>query len=317
MYNPCMTRRTVLQSLSGTALAAWTANGAPVSHRLIAADKGAVTILNAKGAVEWSWKNRMSQQHDLHVLSNGNLLAQTSTSEVVEVNPAQEIVWRYKSTPVAPNAGPIEVHAFERYPDGFTMIAESGNGRLIHVDREGKIVWELKLKIDKPSSHSDTRLVRRTPIGTYLVPHERDGAVREYTLKGEVIWEYRLELAGAASGSHQGHGTSVYSAYRLPSGNTLIGGGNNNRVLEVNPKGEIVWNIDQNELPGIKLFWVAQLHALPSGNVIVTNAHAGPDYPQIFEVTRKKEVVWKFLNWDTFGDNLTANQILDEPKAIR
>jgi len=317
MYNPCMTRRTVLQSLSGTALAAWTANGAPVSHRLIAADKGAVTILDAKGAVEWSWKNRMSQQHDLHVLSNGNLLAQTSTSEVVEVNPAQEIVWKYKSTPVAPNAGPIEVHAFERYPDGFTMIAESGNGRLIHVDREGKIVWELKLKIDKPSSHSDTRLVRRTPKGTYLVPHERDGAVREYTPKGEVIWEYRLELAGATSGSHQGHGTSVYSAYRLPSGNTLIGGGNNNRVLEVNPKGEIVWNIDQNELPGIKLFWVAQLHALPSGNVVVTNAHAGPDYPQIFEVTRKKEVVWKFLNWDTFGDNLTANQILDEPKAIR
>ena len=317
MYNPCMTRRTVLQSLSGTALAAWTANGAPVSHRLIAADKGAVTILNAKGAVEWSWKNRMSQQHDLHVLSNGNLLAQTSTSEVVEVNPAQEIVWKYKSIPVAPSAGPIEVHAFERYPDGFTMIAESGNGRLIHVDREGKIVWELKLKIDKPSSHSDTRLVRRTPKGTYLVPHERDGAVREYTPKGEVIWEYRLELAGATSGSHQGHGTSVYSAYRLPSGNTLIGGGNNNRVLEVNPKGEIVWSIDQNELPGIKLFWVAQLHALPSGNVIVTNAHAGPDYPQIFEVTRKKEVVWKFLNWDTFGDNLTANQILDEPKAIR
>jgi len=54
-----------------------------------------------------------------------------------------------------------------------------------------------------------------------------------------------------------------------------------------------------------------------SDGVIVTNAHAGPDYPQIFEVTRKKEVVWKFLNWDTFGDNLTANQILDEPKAIR
>jgi len=218
---------------------------------------------------------------------------------------------------VAPYTGPIEVHAFERYSNGLTMIAESGNGRLIEVDRSGKIVWEMKLKIDKPNFHTDTRLVRKTPAGTYLVPHERDGAVREYNSKGEVLWEYRIELTGTPSGSHQGHGTSVYSAYRLPSGNTLIGGGNNNRVLEVNPKGEIVWKIDQNELPGIRLYWVAQLHALPNGNVVVTNAHAGPDYPQIFEVTRKKEVVWKFLNWDTFGDNLTANQILDAGTIIR
>ncbi len=316
MYNPCMTRRTVLKSFSGAALASWTASAAPTAHRLIAADKNSVAIIDAKGAVEWVWKNGAGC-HDLHMLPNGNVIAHTSASEVTEVNPQKEVVWSYKSTPVAPYSGPIEVHAFERNPDGTTMIAESGNGRLIDVDRAGKITWELKLKIEKPHFHTDTRLVRRTSAGTYLVPHERDGAVREYNRKGDVLWEYRLDLVGKPSGSHQGHGTSVYSAYRLPSGNTLIGGGNNNRVLEVNPKGEIVWKIDQNELPGIKLFWVAQLHALPNGNIVVTNAHAGPDYPQIFEITRKKEVVWKFLNWDTFGDNLTANQILDAGKVIR
>ena len=83
--------------------------------------------------------------------------------------------------------------------------------------------------------------------------------------------------------------TSIRSAYRLPSENTLIGGGNNNRVLEVNPPRKIAWSIGREELPGIKLYWVTQLQALPNGNIIVTNTHTGPEYPQIFEMTRKKE----------------------------
>ena len=35
----------------------------------------------------------------------------------------------------------------------------------------------------------------------------------------------------------------MYGAIRLANGNTMIAGGNNNRVLEVTPKGKIVWSI--------------------------------------------------------------------------
>jgi hypothetical protein len=35
----------------------------------------------------------------------------------------------------------------------------------------------------------------------------------------------------------EGHGTEVFGALRLPNGNTLSAGGNNNRVLEVSPEG--------------------------------------------------------------------------------
>jgi hypothetical protein len=313
-----MTRRTALKSLSAAALTAWQAKAAKVSHRLIAQDKGVIAIIDAQGAVEWVWESRRGA-HDLHLLPNGNVLAPTGRGpEITEVTSEKEVVWQWRSEPVPPYDGRIEIHGFERYANGNTMIAETGNMRVIEVDRDKKIVSEVKLKVDNPHYHRDTRLVRKTPAGTYLVPHEGDGVVREYNANSEVIWEYRLSLTGPESGGHMGHGTHVYSAYRLPSGNTLIGGGNNNRVLEVNPKGDIVWSIEQNELPGIKLFWVAQLHYLPNGNIVVTNAHAGPDYPQIFEITRNKEVVWTFLNWDTFGDNLTANQILDAgPGVIR
>ena len=52
------------------------------------------------------------------------------------------------------------------------------------------------------------------------------------------MWEYTLDLGGRPrSPGHgpEGHGTEVFGAMRLPNGNTLIAGGNNNRVLEVTP----------------------------------------------------------------------------------
>ena len=108
-----------------------------------------------------------------------------------------------------------------------------------------------------------------------------------------------------------GHGIHLYSAYRLPNGNTMIGGGNNNRVLEVNKKGDIVWSIYRDELAGIKFFWITQLQILPNGNVIITNTHTGGKYPQLIEVNRKEEVVLSLLDWETFGNDLCANLLMD------
>ena len=102
----------------------------------------------------------------------------------------------------------------------------------------------------------------------------------------------------------------------MKSGNTLIGTGNGNRVLEVTPEGKTVWELKQDELPGIKLAWVTRLQVKENGNIIVGNCHAGPENPQLFEVTRDKKVVWTFKNFKTFGNGLAASQVLDI-KAIR
>ena len=98
---------------------------------------------------------------------------------------------------------------------------------------------------------------------------------------------------------------------RLANGNTIIGGGNNNRVFEVNKDGAVVWSVDQKELPGITLAWVTTVEVLPNGNLIVGNCHAGPDNPQLFEVTRDKKVVWTFKNFQVFGNSLASAQVLD------
>jgi hypothetical protein len=283
------------------------------AYRVLAQDKGHVAIVNAKGEIEWEVRCDYNS-HDIALLPNGNFLLHTGAAKVVEMTPEKKVVWEYEAKPKEGVKGHVEVHSFQRLADGITLIAESGNRRLVEVDKDGKIVREIPLTIDKPDPHRDTRLVRKLESGNYLVCHEGDGTVREYDAKGKVVWSYALELGGrprSAGHGPEGHGTEVFGAVRLASGNTLIAGGNNNRVLEVDKDGKIVWSIGQDELSGIKLAWVTTLEVLPSGNVIVGNCHAGPDNPQLFEVTREKKVVWTFKDHKTFGNSLAAAQVLD------
>lgn len=304
-------------SLAGVVSAA---DEARPAYRVLAADRGKVAIVNAKGEVEWQIDNR-HDVHDLHLLPNGNILFSTNATTVVEMTPEKKVVWKYESKPKEGYKGGVEVHAFQRLDKDVTMIAESGNRRIIEVDKDGKIVHEVPLTVERPSAHRDTRMVRKLENGHYLVCHESDGKVREYDRAGKVVWTYALDLADrprAPGHGPEGHGTEVFGAIRLPSGNTLIAGGNNNRVIEVNPEGKIVWSINHDELPGIRLAWVTTLQRLPNGNTIVGNCHAGPDNPQLFEVTPDKKVVWTFKNFKTFGNGLAASQVLDvKGKVIR
>ena len=56
--------------------------------------------------------------------------------------------------------------------------------------------------------------------------------------------------------------------------------------------------------------WVTTLHVLPNGNIVIGNCHAGPDNPQLIEVTRDKKVVWTFKDFKQFGDATSNSQVL-------
>lgn len=283
-------------------------------RRVIAADSSRRTLASiaADGSVEWKRPN--GAIHDLHLLPNGHLLLQDGWTRIIEVDADGSPVWEYDAQG-GDNAGrSVEVHAFERLPDGATMIVESGPARILEVERDGKVRKSIPLVVKNPAVHSDTRNVRPTTAGTYLVAHERDGAVREYDATGKVIWEYEVPLFGKAPKPGHGpeaFGNQVYSAVRLANGNTLIGTGNGHGVLEVTPGKEIVWRIDQQDLPGITLAWVTQVRRLANGNTQLINCHAGPENPQIIEVTPAKQVVWTFKDFDTFGDSLPVAVVLD------
>ena len=288
----------------------------PVAHRVLAADRGRghIAILGTDGKVEWEMENK-HDVHDLQMLPNGNILTHTSSTNVVEIDPnKKEIVWKYEAKPKEGYKGRIEIHAFQRLEDGNTMVAESGNTRIVEVDKAGKIVKVIPLTVKQPNAHRDTRMVRKLASGNYLVCHEGEGAVVEYDGDGKIVWTYKLDLGDRKrSDGHgpEGHGVEVFGAIRLENGNTLIAGGNNNRVLEVDPKGKIVWQVDQKDLPGITLAWVTTLQVLPNGNIVIGNCHAGPENPQLIEVTKEKKVVWTMKDHKIFGNDTAAALVLD------
>ncbi len=270
--------------------------------------KNIVAICDAEGKILWSHKTTGPKtghagHHDLQLLANGNILFHENWTTLIEMTLDRKIVWTYDSATMNGNKGKrVDVHAFRRLPNGLTMIAESGVGRIIEVDKTGKIHTEIKLK---PGGTQNTRMARKLDNGNYLVCAESPGVVTEYNAKSEVVWEHAIK-------------TRVYGAIRLRNGNTLIATGSGNSVVEVTPAGKVVWEI-KDRVPDttIALKWTTFLTELDNGNLIVGNCHAGEKSPQIFEITRDKKVVWQFNQYATFGNGMACSQVLSDEQSAQ
>ena len=255
-----------------------------------------LALVNEQGDIDW--KQPIRQIHDASRLPNGNVLFQRSWTDIVEIDSEGATVWKYDAANQHGNTGKkVEVHAFQRLANGDTMIVESGSGRIIEVDAQGTLKKEIVLTLNHKNFHTDTRLARKLENGNYLVAHEGDKVVREYNAQGTVVWDYLV-------------GTKVYSAQRLANGNTLIGAGDGHRVLEVDQSGKTVWSVEEQDLPGITLAWITMVERLPDGNTFIVNCHAGPENPQLLEVTSAKKVVWSFRDFKRFGNSLAVAHIV-------
>jgi hypothetical protein len=286
-------------------------------RRVLCADdsKKILAIVDAKGEVEWS--HTVGPIHGAQVLSNGNLLFQVNWTRLVEVSMdnKKQVVWEYDAKKHASAGKGVEIHAFQRLENGDTMIAESGTCRILEVTPKGEIRKEFPMKVNHPSTHSDTRQVVKLPNGHYLAAHERDGTVREYDANGAAVWEYEVPLFDRKPAPGHGvaaFGNAVFGIQRLPNGNTLIGCGNGHRVLEVSPAKEIVWKLEASDLPGIELAWICGVKRLPNGNTRFINCHAGPQNPQMIEVDAQKKIVWTMKDFVHFGNSMPVGLVIEE-----
>ena len=98
----------------------------------------------------------------------------------------------------------------------------------------------------------------------------------------------------------------------LPNKNLLITCGDGHKVVEVvevDPSDKVVWELNENDLPGNPLRLMAGCQRLPNGNtlfcVYLGHGHIG-EQPMVLEVTRDKKVVWEFADHAHFK---TINQV--------
>jgi len=303
------------------ALLSTSLRAAPPERLVIGAEGGkGLAIVDPADGNKVLWHRPLGAVHDLHLLSDFTLLTQDGWPRIIQIDLAKNLVWDYDATTLNRKEGDskVEVHAYQRLANGNTLIVESGPGRIIEVTPGKTIVREIPLQVSKPSPHSDTRLVRQLENGHFLVAHEADQIVKEYDAAGAVIWDFPVPLFGKApAGGHgpEAFGGKCFAAIRLKNGNTLISTGNGHSLLEVTPAKEIVWKLEQHDLPGITLAWVTTVEELENGSLRFGNCHAGPENPQIIEVTKAKEVVWTFKDFTTFGDGLANTLVIDGEQA--
>ena len=257
--------------------------------------QGKVFIVSKAGKVEWEYP--AADANDVSVLPNGNLLFNTGHG-VKEVTRAKEVVFEYQSK--------NEIYTCQRLADGNTFVGECNSGRLLILDPKAAIVREVKLLPDgKDGGHLFMRIARVLDNGHFLVAHHGEGVVREYDAAGKPVWE-----VAAKGGPH--------SVIRLKNGNTLISCGDQpggSRVFEVDPKGQTVWQVQGEEIPGHSLKFLAGVLRLPNGNTLICNWLGHGQFgksPHLVEVTPDKRPVWSFADHEAMR-TISNVALLDEP----
>jgi hypothetical protein len=233
-----------------------------------------VVMVSETGDMVWEYTSDTAV--DVSVLTNGNFLI-SNLHGAQEVTLDKKVVWEYR----APTN--TEVFSCQQLPDGAVLVCECGTKRLVEVDREGKIRKEIPLETKK-DRHNQFRIARKIATGNYLVACHGEHMVRELDGEGKCL--RIIKTPGNA-----------YFAERLPNGHTLIACGDGHKLIEVDPQDKIVWELNENDLPGNPLRFVGGFKLLPNGNILLCNwpCHGFEgQQPMVIEVTRDKKVVWQW-----------------------
>ena len=278
--------------LSLACLLLLTAPRVQAQHPFLCTDSyaGKVAMVSADGKIEWEYACGAPQ--DCWRLPNGNYLF-CHVHGALEMTSDKKTVWEYKA------GTNTEVHACQPLPGGRVLVMECGPCRIVEIDRDGKIAKEIKLTVPPPNVrlHDQFRGVRKTQEGHYFVCRKGEHIVEELDGDGKSLRQ--IKVPG-----------DVHEVVPLPDGHLLIACGDGHKVIELDKTEKVVWELNENDLPGNPLRLMAGLQRLPNGNTILCNwlghGHVGDDQAHCFEITPDKKIVWKFNDHANFK---TINQI--------
>jgi hypothetical protein len=263
-------------------------------------------VWSYSGPYKDSANNTEEELGDATMRSNGNIVFCTKIG-ASEVSPDKKIVWNY----IAPKG--TEIHVVQPIGDDHIFIVINGVPAIAKMinSKTGKTEKEFTLPTGKPGPHLQFRRVRLLPSGNILAAHLDDDKVSEYDSTGKIVWSYNV--------------LKPWSASRLKNGNTLITS-SQHHVREVNANGEVVWELNTDDIAGVQLYQLQGAERLDNGNTILCNwcnkelrdTARWPSTVQLLEVTRDKRLVWALSQWkEPDLGPASSIQILDKTKLQR
>lgn len=191
----------------------------------------------------------------------------------------------------------------ERLPNGNTLITDlgywSGDGsEVIEVNRLGQIVWQYSKGLKW--AHCFVRLEN----GNTLISDVGHNRIIEVNISKEMVWTSDSWGGGSGKlddGSHLNYPNSLKV---LPNNHFLISDRNNDRVIEVDRKGNIVWSYNKTRHQH-------GAEKLDNGNIVVANSEANT----VEEIDSDGNIVWSYghdnlLDWPRDADRLANGNTL-------
>jgi hypothetical protein len=217
---------------------------------------------------------------------------------VLEVDEDGNVVWSFST-------GLNFAHGAQRLPNGNTLIADTGNDRVIEVDTGGNIVWNSDtITLDDGSILSYTNDVDWLSPSNHLLITDRDNhRALEITRNGHVVWQFGET---GVPGQDDTHLNGPHNADRLADGNTIIADSSNDRILEITTLGAIAWAYAPAGPDSLS--WPRDADRLDNGNTLIADS----DRMRLVEVSYDKQVVWQYGDLDRpyDGDRLPNGHTL-------
>jgi hypothetical protein len=275
-------------------------------------------FLIRNGKVKWTYDipfydstKTMEELGDASMRANGNIVFCRKVG-ASEVTPEKKIIWNVNAPPHT------EIHSVQPIGSDKVLYVLQGVpslARLVNI-KTGKVEKEWILPTGKPAAHLQFRRVSLLPNGNLLAAHLDSNTVTEYNPLTKPVWSFKVN--------------APWSARRLKGGNTLISNFPH-AISEVTPDGKIVWQLNQEDMPEIKLYIIQGTERLPNGNTVFANWVPGnlkktTDWQgtvQLVEVTPQKKVVWALSQWHepdlgpASSFQLLDTKILDKIPAYR
>jgi len=268
---------------------------------LVVAGSGWNKVVKAdkSGTILWSHDLENGQEcNEITELDNGNILYAHRTGAKV-ITLSHKVVWQFEAEQGT------ELQSASLTKEGNYLLGQCGNPtKVIEFSPEGKKLKEICIETGISSPHSQLRRVRKTEIGTYLIPLLGKGMVCEYDGNGKLLKEIQV-------------GGVPFSVVILKNKNWLVSCGDGHRLIEINPDTQqVVWELAESDVAGVPLRFVAEALRLENGNTIVCNwgGHSSDAeaVAQVFEIDSEKNLIWKIEDYQNFGNISTLDLVTNQ-----
>lgn len=250
-----------------------------------------IVIIN-KNTKEIEWEHPLEKGWECNSVAatpDGNILFSYARGAKVITREHQE-VWNI------PAPDTCEMQTARVLPNGNYLLAWVGHPAVImEVSPKGDILSRTEYETGIEQPHAQFRQVNKNERGNYLIPLFETSDVREVSQEGKLLKATKLE------------GTP-FSTYALNNGNYWVACGDGHSLLEVNlDNGEIARRYGENDIKGVRLFFVAQLLPAYGEGLYICNWQGHDknakeaNSPQLLEIDGNGRVVWSLNDNEKFG----------------